>query len=374
MKILHITNWYPTDEEPFRAIWISRHIDALRDHCENHVHHVEVQSGTFRLFLGKGLLGNKVLIVRIPISIWFIKEIISSLLVAYTLFLRLKLINYDAINFHIAYPLCTHIHLLRKIVKKPILITEHWSAYHNNFGVDKELVRIKRIFHSNIPLITVSNALRDDIVGFSENQSLKIFVVPNIVDTDTFRYRRNKRKNSTFLMVSHWKEPKDPFLILKTFIQLLKDRPETMLRIAGFGPQQEQIIDYINEKNLNRNISYLGALSAQQVSDEMTKAVAFLHCSKYETFSVVCVEALCCGTPVIASAVGGVKEIVEEFNGILVSENTEAYWLKALGSFVKSMDQYDPKVISRNAAMRFSTTKVGEEYLNVIARTIERAI
>jgi|TARA_Y100000031_G_scaffold150330_1_gene189541 glycosyltransferase involved in cell wall biosynthesis len=250
------------------------------------------------------------------------------------------------------------------------VITEHWSAYHLNFGVKKELRRIKRIFYNNVTWITVSKALKNDLIRFSGNTALKAFVIPNIVDSVTFT-SSNQEKRDYFFMASYWRKPKNPILLLRAFRYFLKQNPGIKLRIGGFGPQEKQIIDYIEQKNLGKNVECLGSLKPEIIAEEMNKAMAFLHCSEYETFSVVCAEALSCGTPVIASAVGGVKEIIEESSGILVQKNTKADWLTALNSFINSRDSYDSEGISKKAAKRFSEKKVGKDYMSVIADTLE---
>jgi len=334
------------------------------------VYHIEVVTGPFKLRNDRGMLGNKVLRLSFPTNVWFLKEIVTSVLVLYTLFIKIKLRDYDVVNFHIAYPLCTYLHFYQNFIKKPIVITEHWSAYHLNFGVNKDLNRIKRIFNNNVTWITVSEALKVDLIQFSGNTAINAFVVPNIVDSGTFTYSQKEKQNH-FFMVSYWKKPKNPILLLRAFRYFLKQNPGIKLRIGGFGPQEKQIIDYIEQKNLGKNVECLGSLKPEIIAEEMNKAMAFLHCSEYETFSVVCAEALSCGTPVIASAVGGVKEIIEESSGILVQKNTKADWLTALNSFINSRDSYDSEGISKKAAKRFSEKKVGKDYMSVIADTLE---
>ena len=371
-KILHITNWYPDKSQPFKASWITRQIKALDAFCCNDVYHIEVETNPFKFSYGSSMLGNKVLRLSFPLDIWFLKEIMTSLLVLYALFIKLKLRDYDVVNFHIAYPMCTHLHLYQGFIKKPIVITEHWSAYHLNFGVKKELNRIKRIFNNNVTWITVSEALKNDLIRFSGNTALKAFVIPNIVDSVKFTYRQLEKRDY-FFMVSYWKEPKNPFLILSVFRYFLKQNPGIKLRIGGFGPQEKQIIDYIEQKDIGQSVEYLGSLEPEEIAEEMNKAMAFLHCSEYETFSVVCAEALSCGTPVIASAVGGVTEIIEESSGILVKEKTKSDWLTALSSFINSSDSYNSKAISEKTAKRFSESKVGKDYMSVITEILDQS-
>jgi glycosyltransferase involved in cell wall biosynthesis len=372
LKVLHLTNWYPSFDQPFKASWIVRQIRALETFCSNDVYHIEVETSKFKLSNGPSLLGNKLLRLSFPSDIWFLKELMTSLLVLYVLFLKLKLRDYDVVNFHIAYPMCTYLHLFQNFIKKPIVITEHWSAYHLNFGVKKELNRIKRIFNNKVTWITVSEALKNDLIRFSGNTALKAFVIPNVVDSVTFT-SRNQEKRDYFFMASYWRKPKNPILLLRAFRYFLKQNPGIKLRIGGFGPQEEQIIDYIEKKDLHKNVEYLGSLTPEEIAEEMNIAMAFLHCSEYETFSVVCAEALICGTPVIASAVGGLTEIIEDSSGILVQENTETDWVKALSSFINSRDSYNSKAISEKAAKRFSESKVGKDYMSVITEILDQS-
>jgi len=97
---------------------------------------------------------------------------------------------------------------------------------------------------------------------------------------------------------------------------------------------------------------------------------AFIHCSQYETFSVVCAEALCCGTPVIASDVGGIKEYIHNRNGILVKENNCETYYFAINQFMQNHDFYDRKSISNEAVGRFSEDIVGNLYFQTLSDII----
>ena len=125
-------------------------------------------------------------------------------------------------------------------------------------------------------------------------------------------------------MVSLWKLPKQPMMIIKAFKKFVDSHPNAKLIIGGYGPLWQEMIDTVHSYNLDHYVDFIGKLDSDQIASEMNKASAFIHISDYETFSVVCAEALCCGTPVIASAVGGIPEFIEDGkNGILINHNSD---------------------------------------------------
>jgi L-malate glycosyltransferase len=110
------------------------------------VYHIQVKEGNFS-FVQKQISGyEKSFVLYIPIKKWFTKELLSTLILWYVLVFKIKKKGVFAYNFHIAYPLLTYSRVLTLFIRKPIFVTEHWSAYHFNFGVKKKLKRIQRIF------------------------------------------------------------------------------------------------------------------------------------------------------------------------------------------------------------------------------------
>ena len=282
----------------------------------------------------------------------------------------MKLHKYDIINFHIAYPLGTYLHLIKRFIKQPIVINEHWSAYHYNFHISNasKTSRIRRIFHNNIFLVTVSEALAADIINFSGNRALQHYVVPNVVDTKVFRYTTAKAPSNVLFMLSLWKDPKDPITLIRAFASISDTFPELTLRIAGFGPMENEIKSQIKISGSEERIHYLGRLTSSESAMEMSNALAFLHGSAYETFSVVCAEAICCGLPVIASKVGGIPEFIDDSNGILVDSNTTKAWQEAILRFMQSREEFDRQMISSRARSKFDIVNVGATYYKTLER------
>ena len=83
----------------------------------------------------------------------------------------------------------------------------------------------------------------------------------------------------------------------------------------------------------------------------------------------VILEALCCGLPVISSNVGGIAEVIDETNGILVeNENTEEL-AKAMQNLLDNYMVYDRSAIAARATAKFNYDTVSKLYLNVYNNT-----
>jgi glycosyltransferase involved in cell wall biosynthesis len=255
------------------------------------------------------------------------------------------------VNVHIAYPLLRFPLRFKKLFGNNVVITEHWSAYHSGFNLPKEgkaKARIAQIFAHGIPVIAVSRALMEDIVRFAGRADFPKHVIPNVVDPDIFYPDAHILGGDApvFLMVGNWAAIKRPLLILEAFSELLGEFPEAQLRVAGYGTQWEAMTGFVEQRGLE-------------------SATAFLHASDYETFSVVCAEALCCGTPVIASDVGAIPELLEDGNGVLV-KNTSTDWHAALRNLLRNPSHRPRLSISTRAKRHFSPAQVGEQLREVL--------
>ncbi len=361
MTVLHITNWYPNHDQPKEALFIQRQIEALESHVQGQeVIHARVISGMPRIIKYEGF-GAEHILLQIPTRRWFLIEIFSSLLVLYILIAK-RANRYDVVNFHIAYPNLTYWHMIKGFFKPKAVITEHWSAYHLNFGLVKPPSRIQKIFKQDIPVIAVSKALISDIKAFS-NATYPEYIIPNVVESAHFKPNKNITKEpNRFFMVSQWKEPKSPFIVIEAFQKVLTVEPHARLIIGGYGPQWQEIVSVCTEIP---EVELLGKMDVEEIAKQMQMASAYIHSSAYETFSVVCAEALQCRCPVIASAVGGIPEFVNEANGILVKQNTSEEFFQALTRFIENL-------VKVNSIPDFSHDTIGKAYYSSLAQILSR--
>lgn len=365
LKVCHIVNWYPNKWNDKEAIWTKRHIESIGSYCDNDVFHVQVIKGKFKYQHYKLSSNENSFILELNTRFWILREFATTMLLCYVLLFKISRKKYQIFNFQIAYPLLTYSKLIQFIIRKPIVITEHWSAYHLNFGVKKQLPRIQKIFkNKKLKFICVSKALVNDIENFS-HEKIDSLIVPNVINTNIFNYRNLDKRGNVFFMVSFWKVPKDPFSIISIFSELHNKNLEFTLIIGGYGPQLEKMKSEVERLGITGKVVFTGKLNSDEIAENMNKSDYFIHKSDYEVASVVCSESLCCGTPVIASKVGGIVEYVSEEMGVLV-DNDFGEWKEKLEQLILSPTMYDNNLISKKAIDLFSEETVGMKYYKAL--------
>ena len=119
----------------------------------------------------------------------------------------------------------------------------------------------------------------------------------------------------------------------------------------------------------NRSLTYLGPISTEKASDIYGRAMALVHFSSQPLpFRFSMVQAMACGTPVIAIRVGSNLEIVENRkSGFLVSDEEE------LVSAISQIRQLDRRKVRQRVVDQFSQTGMVVQYLRVYETAIARA-
>lgn len=198
----------------------------------------------------------------------------------------------------------------------------------------------------------------DYIVAISEHIRKKIKRVYNRdadviyppVDTDKFQLETNK--SDYYLAASRLVPYKKIDLIIDAFAKMLDKK----LVVIGSGPEKEKII-----AKATPNIDVIGYQDFESLKSYMQKAKAFVFAAE-EDFGIVVVEAMACGTPVIAFGIGGAAEtVVDGVTGILFPEQT-------VDSIVEAVKRFD--VISHS--MNYKEIRLHSERFS--RQTFERNI
>ena len=134
-------------------------------------------------------------------------------------------------------------------------------------------------------------------------------VIPHVVDVKPFLMETNGTSPPILLAAKHL-APYAGYDRLLDIFDLVRDRvPDAELWIAGDGPMRSEL-EARTHKNGEANVTFLRAVSHQEMPSLMANASVLVHCTKYESFGISLVEAMAAGLPVVAFAVGGIPEVV----------------------------------------------------------------
>lgn len=139
---------------------------------------------------------------------------------------------------------------------------------------------------------------------------------------------------------------------------------ELGLRLVLAGPENPWFREHIKPLVDGKNIEYSGYVSGRQKIDLLGRARALLYPIQYpEAFGLVLIEAMLCGTPVVAMGIGAAPEIVEQgVTGFCVANRDE--FLRAIPKAFAL-----PRAAVRQAAeRRFSAERMARNYLDVYQR------
>jgi N-acetyl-alpha-D-glucosaminyl L-malate synthase BshA len=158
-----------------------------------------------------------------------------------------------------------------------------------------------------------------------EEAACPIEVIPNFVDCDLFAPSESTRPSRpTLVHVSNFRPVKRVPWLVRAFALAAHDR-DAQLVLVGDGPDQAECRRVAAEGGVADRVVFLGERDA--LPGLLSPASAFCLTSREESFGLSALEAMACGTPVIATRVGGVSEVVEDgVSGMLcAAEDLEGY-------------------------------------------------
>ncbi|HMO32195.1 MAG TPA: glycosyltransferase [Lacibacter sp.] len=191
-------------------------------------------------------------------------------------------------------------------------------------------------------------------------------VVRNAVDTHLFYPGLPTKARFRFLHVSMLLPLKNAEGILDA-LALLQQRTRDW-ELVLVGPAPDALRARAARLGLSSQVIFTGALSYGGVAEQMRKAHALVHFSRYENLPCVINEALCCGLPVVSSDVGGIRELVQEENGILVPEGNLQELADALYRLMLQYTNYDRVAISVTAQEAFNYAAIGKAWVGLYNR------
>lgn len=284
--------------------------------------------------------------------------------------------RYNIINAHWIIPQGFTSLFIKYLFKIPLVVTVHGS----------DVFDLKRSFFSKFKEYVLKNA---DAVTVNSSATKKASY--NLYRRDDYRIIPMGIDMKMFKNASHQKKIREKYSIKKEFIlyvgRLVKDKgigflikampmvlkkfPEAKLLIVGEGKDKAQFKDIVLKLGLDKNVIITGWIDNKKVPAFFATSDVTVVPSFFEGLGIVAVEAIASGSPVIASNVGGIpdiikhkktgllvkpknsKEIAEALISILSNKESSMKMVKAAQDLV--MEKYDWDIITKEFTNLFSS-------------------
>ncbi len=290
----------------------------------------------------------------------------------------IKMHNIQIVNIHyigegaIYFPICRRI--LRRQFK--LITSIHGSdIFPMDKGKANDSVPIKFILRNSDQIIAPSRSFWEDTLKIFPSLLSKGLVIHNgirIEDFETNGYHNVDHKPYILCVAAH-NEKKGIELLIKAFQKITRINDKINLLLVGDGPLRPMLERIVYEVGLTQRIKFLGHRDRKQIAVLLHECEIFVLPSRAESFGIVLLEAMACKKPIVATAVGGITEIIQNnLNGLLVPpENTDALF-EALVFLLNhpdlqkrlGMQGYD--VVIEN----FRNEKTGNQYESMMYRLL----
>jgi len=274
--------------------------------------------------------------------------------------------DFDLIDAHYFYPDGVAAAMLARAFGKPLVITARGSdiTLFPQYALPRR--QILWAARRADAVITVCNALRDEVVAMGIDAD-RVVSLRNGVDLQLFRPTERKANPMfTLLAVGHLVPVKAQDLIIGALTLL----PDVRLVLAGDGPDRAKLENLARELKVSDRVSFLGAVPQAQLRAHYGAADALVLSSSREGWANVLLEAMACGTPVVASRVYGTPEVVASPEaGVLMRERS---YQGVADAVTLLRANYPDRAATRRYAERFSWDDTTEGQIRLFDEVLAR--
>lgn len=264
-----------------------------------------------------------------------------------------------------------HVHVLtrlgiialfyKKTRRTPYIVTEHWSRYlpGNDFHGFVRKVVTKMVVKNASTVTTVTENLASAMKGHGLTNKNYV-ILPNVVDVKNFHIGENKSDTVKIIHVSCFEnKSKNISGLLDALLIMKANGVSFMCELVGDGMDFYEMKKYSEELQLGDRVHFTGLLQGEELADTLSSGDFLVISSNYENLPVVILEALASGLPIVSTNVGGIAEIVNDRNGLLVPPFDVEKLAEAMTSMCKRHNEYDKNYLRNTVASKYSVDRVG---------------
>jgi len=210
----------------------------------------------------------------------------------------------------------------------PLVYTVHHTFYQQSRYIQSQ--RWKKILYlwerfsyrrSNYLMCDSDSTRRVVLRNYGAGRKL-CETVPVGVDQDRFFPLKVKRIPNSLFFLGRLEERKGIDFLIKAIPIVKRELSDIHLFIGGDGALRPYLENYIKNNHLNNNVHLLGTVGDSELNEWYNNVTVVIVPSVFEGFGLTAIEAMACGTPVIATDVDALRDVIEDgANGLLVQYN-----------------------------------------------------
>lgn len=295
----------------------------------------------------------------------------------------------DILHAHYALPHAVSAYLARAAAqaddpaRAPRVVTTLHGTDITLVGNDPSYAPLTQfVIRASDAVTAVSNWLAQETrekFALGGSKSCAVEVIHNFVDTKWFSpdaggasHPCSLRTGPTAVHVSNFRPVKRTPWLVRAFAKAVGERAANLV-LVGDGPDLQVCREIVRELRLGERVTFLGERDA--LPELLAPACVFVLTSSSESFGLSALEAMSCGTPVVATRAGGVSEVVEHgVSGLLCEIDDMDGFAANLSGLL-----FDPQraramgeAARRQAVERFSRERVIDRYVALYRRVLAR--
>ena len=280
--------------------------------------------------------------------------------------------DFDLIDAHFLYPDGLAALRLGRHFQKPVVVTARGSdvMFHQTFR--KAARQTREALPELDALIVVADALRQHLAN-NGYELPKTLVLRNGVDLETFSPESSSQAlkqelgvdGPLLVSIGRLAELKDLDLTIEALVSL----PDVSLMLVGDGPEEDSLKELAKRLGVAERVFFVGGKPQQELARYYSAADIKVLASSREGWPNVLLEAMACGTAVVATAVGGVPEVLgPESGGILVNDRSPDGLAAAIS---KMLDNLPDRARVRSYAEQFDWRETSRGQYELFQSLIE---
>lgn len=386
IKVLFIAKWFMNRHDPQIGVFIRKHATAAALHCD------------VTLLCVMGDTNQKALIEieeKNEYGIWsvvtYFRKLNSPISVvnSFVNFFRYLIANRKALRYieekkgrhdithaYIMLRPAAIAWMLQMTKRIPFVISEQWSGYATGKFAKKsffEKALSRMIFRKAAAVTAVSVFLKNKMEASGLHN--RYTITPNVVEP--FEKKTSplpsNNKIKILTVADLVDEIKNISATIRAVAEISKHNPEIEFHIVGHGKDEMNLKNLANSLGvLDRIVFFHGVKTNEEVFQFLHASNFLVMNSRYETFSLICIEAMSCGKPVIATNCGGPAEFMNPRHGILIKPDDQKQLQESLEKMISDFRSYNPELLKEFSLTNYSLAGTGQKFAEIYEQILLR--